>query len=157
LGISDEIEYIPDTHIAAKNRFIFSNGKLNSFSKQNKSIWLLFQIVFLFLDPNVTLGKRDDKLASYFLYNELKGIPRASNIKDESIHDFMSRRFGSDFTEKIVDPYFNSICYGDIKELSSFSLLKGLYSAESKYGSITKGYMRGRKECKILNSRIRFT
>lgn len=138
LGISDEIEYIPDTHIAAKNRFVFSNGKLNSFN------------------PNVTLGKKDDTLASYFLYNELKGIPRASNIKDESIYDFMSRRFGSDFTEKIVDPYFNSICYGDIKELSSYSLLKGLYSAESKYGSITKGYMRGRKESRI-RMKERFT
>ena len=103
-----------------------------------------------FLDPNITFGNKDETpLASYYLYNELKGIPRASNVKDESIYDFMTRRFGSDFAEKIVDPYFNSICYGDIKQLSSFSLLKGLYTAESKHGSITKGFMRGRKECKI--------
>ena len=90
------------------------------------------------------------------MYNELNGIKREPDVKDESIYSFMSRRFGNEFAEKIVDPYFKNICSGDIKELSALSLLKGLYKAEQKYGSIIKGYMRGSRECKLVAFQLQY-
>ncbi len=84
------------------------------------------------------------------MYKELKGTPRESGINDESIYSFISRRFGNEFADKIIDPFFKNICSGDIKELSAFSLLKSLYMAETKHGSIIKGFMKGRPESNMF-------
>jgi hypothetical protein len=33
LGLKEEIEYVPDTHVASKNRHVYLNGRLNLLSK----------------------------------------------------------------------------------------------------------------------------
>lgn len=65
---------------------------------------------------------------------------RSTDVKDESIYDFISRRTGgTEIADKILDPVIKGICGGNIKELSAQALLPGLFEAEIKYGGILKG------------------
>ena len=96
------------------------------------------------------------------IFKEYRTPARSSDIKDESIYDFITRRVNSTIAENVVDPvikvnkkdrlsflkniYYKiikGICGGDIKNLSAASLLSNIYDAELKSGSIVRNMFMG--------------
>lgn len=61
-------------------------------------------------------------------------------VQDESVWDFVSRRFSSEVAEYFFDPLFKGIFAGDIRKLSIRSCMPLLKEWEERYGSVTKGF-----------------
>lgn len=133
LGIEQNIDLIPKSHPASKNRYLFANNKLTSISTPP---WKKNELV-----PN--------RLISY-LWNEFRAPRRSADVKDESIWDFIARRFGPDIADNFVDPLLKGICGGDVKKLSAASLLKVFYDAELTHGSVVKKMMSRKKDAATL-------
>lgn len=60
-------------------------------------------------------------------------------LGDESVWEFGLRRFGRQFTERILQPILVGIFAGDIRNLSVKMAMPRLKAFEAKYGSISKG------------------
>lgn len=71
--------------------------------------------------------------------------PCKKDGKEESIHDFATRRFGRQFADKVIDPMTAGIFMGDSKALSINSAFPRLPEMEQKYGSITRGIIAARR------------
>ncbi len=74
-----------------------------------------------------------------------------SKIADETVWEFVLRRFNYDVARLFFDPLVIGIFGGDIRKISvraCFPVLKGW---EEKYGSITKGFFQHLKEKKNLS------
>lgn len=69
---------------------------------------------------------------------------------DESIYDFINRRFGRKIAEDLIDPLVTGIYAGDIKKLSIRSCFPFWYQWEKKYGSVVHG-------CYAANNRTKST
>jgi oxygen-dependent protoporphyrinogen oxidase len=65
---------------------------------------------------------------------------------DESIYDFVSRRFTQKVAERLADPMTAGIYAGDIRQLSMRSCFPQLFQWEQQYGSVTGGMFRTRKD-----------
>lgn len=66
--------------------------------------------------------------------------------EDESIHSFVSRRFGDQIAEYIFDPMISGIYAGDIKQLSIKACIPWLYNLERKHGCVWKGMLAERNQ-----------
>lgn len=65
---------------------------------------------------------------------------RTRCIDDESIHEFIARRFGGGIGEELVSGMVHGIYAGDYKKLSvRSSLFKSVWEMERKYGGVLKG------------------
>ena len=73
------------------------------------------------------------------IWKEVFAPKRDSDVTDESIYSFISRRLGPEIAENLMDPVFKGISGGDIKQLSARSLLAKIYDFEGQSGSIVKG------------------
>lgn len=126
LNQCDKVKPILPSHPAAKNRFIYTLGKLHALPTSIKSI---FEV-----QPPFT------KSLSNILFHEWKAT--AKYVEDDSIYNFVKRRFGSEIAEYAVSPLICGICGGDSKKISVNFLLSDMFEKEQKYGSITKAYLR---------------
>ena len=78
-------------------------------------------------------------------------IPRAgldlvkggSGQEDESIQDFVTRRFGKGFSDDLISAMVHGIYAGDVSKLSVRSTFGMLYHMEKDYGSIVLGMLMG--------------
>lgn len=78
-------------------------------------------------------------------------IPRAgldlvkggSGQEDESIQDFVTRRFGKGFSDDLISAMVHGIYAGDVSKLSVRSTFGMLYHMEKDYGSIVLGMLLG--------------
>lgn len=64
---------------------------------------------------------------------------------DESVYSFISRRFGKEIAERLVEHALQGIWAGDIRQLSARVALKKLVEMEEEYGSVIKGFLSERK------------
>ena len=71
-------------------------------------------------------------------------IPRAPNMRDESIAGFVRRRFGNEAVTYIAEPLLAGIHAGDVERLSMRALFPRLVDAEMKAGSVVKAFRRER-------------
>jgi protoporphyrinogen/coproporphyrinogen III oxidase len=62
------------------------------------------------------------------------------NVPDESVWDFVCRRFNPYVAERLFDPLVLGIYAGDIRTLSAKACFPVLKSWEETYGSLTKGF-----------------
>lgn len=69
-----------------------------------------------------------------------------SEQEDESIYQFISRRFSPAIAEKLMDPLVSGIFAGDIRKLSLKSCFPFLHQWEQSYGSVLKGALASRRE-----------
>jgi oxygen-dependent protoporphyrinogen oxidase len=67
---------------------------------------------------------------------------------DESIWDFVTRRFNQKTAELLFDPLVTGIYAGDLKKLSIASCFPNLKKWEEEQGSVTRGYLSSRKKNK---------
>jgi len=62
-------------------------------------------------------------------------------VEDDSIHEFVTRRFGKDIAKYVIDPMIRGICAGDSRRISAKFLMKTLFEFEQKYGSVALGFI----------------
>ncbi|RGB30123.1 hypothetical protein C1646_656478 [Rhizophagus diaphanus] len=73
-------------------------------------------------------------------------IKPARNYHDETIHEFISRRFSKSISDILISALIHGIYAGDINKLSIRSTFTRLYNLEQKYGSVIKGLLMSNKE-----------
>ena len=71
--------------------------------------------------------------------------PRKSGGVEETVHEFVSRRFGKEFAEKVIDPMAAGLFMGDARNLSIESTFPKLAEMERKLGSITRGVLQAKR------------
>ncbi|KAJ3410455.1 hypothetical protein HDV05_003717 [Chytridiales sp. JEL 0842] len=125
LGLQDKVLAVPKSSPAAKNRFIYYNDQLNKMPSSLKG--LLLQA------PPVMKGVLPAILREPFV--------KPTKANDESIHQFISRRFSKAVAENIVSAIIHGIYAGNIKELSVRSTLGFLWDHERRHGSVTRGLL----------------
>ncbi|XP_049838216.1 protoporphyrinogen oxidase [Schistocerca gregaria] len=125
LGLSNKVLPIPSTHPAARNRMVYVDKKLHLLPSNLTSILL----------PKPPFTKP-------IISALLKDISTAKKeVSDESIYDFVERRLGKELAEFAISPLICGVCAGDAKKISAKFLMKSLFEAEQKHGSIFKGMM----------------
>uniref|UniRef100_T1IT59 Protoporphyrinogen oxidase n=1 Tax=Strigamia maritima TaxID=126957 RepID=T1IT59_STRMM len=63
-------------------------------------------------------------------------------VEDESMYSFAHRRFGQEVADYVIDPLCRGVVAGDAREISVKTILKPLFDAEQKHGSIVKGMIK---------------
>ncbi len=71
--------------------------------------------------------------------------PNFANASDESVANFVRRKFGSELLEKLVGPFVSGIYAGNPEKLGLRSAFPQLYDAENSRGSVVRGLLRGKK------------
>jgi oxygen-dependent protoporphyrinogen oxidase len=75
-------------------------------------------------------------------------VPPRQDGKDESVAEFVTRRLGREFAERLADPLVAGIYAGDPTQLSVRHALPRLAQLETKYGSLIKGQFAAAREHK---------
>jgi oxygen-dependent protoporphyrinogen oxidase len=78
---------------------------------------------------------------------------RTRSIDDESIHEFISRRFGDGIGEELISGMVHGIYAGDYKTLSvRSSLFKSVWELERKYGGVLNGLRASQKKQDLIDT-----
>ena len=70
--------------------------------------------------------------------------PAERGLSDDSLYEFVSRRFGADVAQFAVDPLVRGICAGDARQISVRFLMESLFEHEQRHGSVLRGMWRER-------------
>jgi len=121
---------------SAKKRYILIDGKL----KEVPSNPLKF-----FLSSLLSFSGKIRMISEYL-------IPPLKEEKDESVEEFVSRRVGREFYEKLIDAMSTGIYAGDPSRMSMKSCFPKVYFLEKKYGGLIKGLLALKKERKNVKA-----
>jgi oxygen-dependent protoporphyrinogen oxidase len=72
-------------------------------------------------------------------------IPPRKDAGDETLAQFVNRRLGSECLDKIAEPLMSGIYNADADEQSLLATFPRFRELESKYGSVTKGMLAGKR------------
>ncbi|XP_012216412.1 protoporphyrinogen oxidase isoform X2 [Linepithema humile] len=125
LQLNDKLIRITSSHPASRNRLIYTDEALHLLPTSLKGI---FKTTSLLDRPLINCVWTDLRAPKVFK-------------EDESIYSFIQRRFGQDIADKLISPMICGICAGDARKISVNFLLKSLFEAEQKHGSIIKGIL----------------
>jgi oxygen-dependent protoporphyrinogen oxidase len=120
LGIQDELI---EANPTAKKRYVCLNGNLMPVPA-NPQEFLKSELL--------------TKDAKWTLLEEFV-LPPVS--REESVEDFISRRFGREVLKGLVQPYLNGVFAGDVKKLSANAVFPKLKELESKHKSVGLGLL----------------
>tara|TARA_S200000501_G_scaffold372949_1_gene419077 strand:+ start:1379 stop:2695 length:1317 start_codon:yes stop_codon:yes gene_type:complete len=134
LNLEDECLY---ANILSKNRFIVKNKKI-------------IPIPLSFKDFIKT--KLFSTRAKLRLFKE--PFIKSKSLNNESLNDFILRRFGKEILDYAVNPFVKGIYAGDPKRLSAKSSFPKLIRIEKEYGSILNGMIKMKKNEKKSSARI---
>jgi oxygen-dependent protoporphyrinogen oxidase len=84
-------------------------------------------------------------------------IPKRNEDTDESLGGFLRRRFGDPLVNNIVEPLLSGIYAGDADQLSLKATFPQFMEMESRYRSLIRGVMAGRKVAATQASTIKAT
>lgn len=110
-----------------KKRYIYRNGQLMPVPSTLKE----------FIKTNIL--SREGKM---MLLEEL--FIKKEN-KEETVQDFIERRFGREILKNFIQPYLNGIYAGDVQKLSANAIFPKLKELETKYRSIICGMFLSQK------------
>lgn len=79
-------------------------------------------------------------------------VPPGQGDRDESLADFVLRRFGREVLERVAEPLIGGIYAGNPDCLSAAATVPRLCQLESRYGSIIKGLLIRARQNKKLTS-----
>ena len=68
--------------------------------------------------------------------------------KDESLAEFVERRFGKEVLDYAINPFVAGVYAGDPESLSVRHAFPKLHALEQRYGSVLKGQIQSRKEAR---------
>lgn len=77
---------------------------------------------------------------------ELWKEPRDASVQDESIGDFISRRFSKEIVDRLLSAVIHGIYAGDVWQLSAKSLFPTLWRDEGEHNSVIHGMVKSRNE-----------
>ena len=119
LGIRQQVVQAP----AGAPRYVLVNGKLQKVP----------------MSPPAFLGSGLVGLGTKFaLLRDVLGTSRPPE-KDESIADFVRRKFSAQMLDRLVGPFVSGVYAGDPEKLSLRSSFPTLYEAEKSKGSVIRG------------------
>jgi oxygen-dependent protoporphyrinogen oxidase len=125
LKLSDQVVRVNGDSPAAKNRYVYFEGKLHNIPS----------------NPVQMLQSTSPVLSGLF-QSILKEPFRPKGIyDDESIGSFVDRRLGHHITENLVSAIIHGVYAGDVYQLSAKSTLSTLWNAEQRGGSIVTGML----------------
>lgn len=127
LELQNKIIFIPKTHPAALNRMVYAEGSLHLLPSDLSGLFF-----------------KRAPFSKPLIAHLLKDITTPGKLNpagDESVYDFVERRFGSEIADYLISPLLCGICAGNAKEISVKFLMKSLFEYEQKHGSITKGVL----------------
>lgn len=76
----------------------------------------------------------------------LEGLRSRNKSKaEETIHAFVTRRFGREFADKVIDPLAAGLFMGDAQKLSINGAFARLVDMENTHGSITRAILKAKK------------
>ncbi|KAF8930960.1 hypothetical protein BGZ47_000296 [Haplosporangium gracile] len=125
LGLDSKIKPVSKTSPAAKNRYIYSHKTLHK------------------LPSSIMGALTHPLLAAKIPRAGLDLVKGGSGQEDESIQDFVTRRFGKGFSDDLISAMVHGIYAGDVSKLSIRSTFGMLYHMEKDYGSIVLGMLMG--------------
>lgn len=126
LGLQDEVIW---SEAKPHHRYLWYDGELHRFPT-NPISFLLSPITKGFIRALLTEWKRPIKMG------------------DETVWEFVVRRFNYDVARLFFDPMVVGIFGGDIRKISIRACFPNLKMWEEKYGSVTKGFFERMKERK---------
>ncbi len=85
--------------------------------------------------PYLSLRGRGRMMAEF-------AVPRRLETSDESIAEFSCRRFGREFTDKVIDPLVGGLFAARPEDLEMAAVFPGLVEMERRYGSVTFGVLK---------------
>ena len=68
--------------------------------------------------------------------------------ENTSVYEFIKKRFGEDFHNKLIEPFITGIYAGNTKKMSAKHTLKMLWRLEQDHGSIIKGIFKSKRDQK---------
>ena len=71
-------------------------------------------------------------------------VSRRSSVDDESVERFMTRHFGEEVTERVIDAVLSGVWATDISRLSIRSSLPKIWLAGTEHGSVIRGLFKQR-------------
>jgi protoporphyrinogen/coproporphyrinogen III oxidase len=66
-------------------------------------------------------------------------------LDEESVADFVTRKFGAEVLDNLVDPFISTIFFGDSHKMGMESAFPALVQWERNHGSLVRGAIRARK------------
>lgn len=125
LGLDHDILPIPASHAAARNRLLAVNNELCPLPS---SLTGLFKTIPPFTKPII-----------YGLIHDLRHSYAGKPLDDDTIYNFIERRFGTEIAKYLMSSMICGICAGDAKEISVKFMLKELFEFEQKHFSVGWG------------------
>jgi protoporphyrinogen/coproporphyrinogen III oxidase len=132
LGISDMVIPVHRSHVAAKNRMVYAKNQLCMLPNGPSGI---FKTIPPFSKPLFFAGIKD-------IFTGKSKTP----LRDESLYDFVERRFGREIADFAISPVVCGICAGDAKEISVKFLFKEIFEKEQQFGGVIKGIIKSRRQ-----------
>ncbi|MCK5166159.1 MAG: protoporphyrinogen oxidase, partial [Rhodospirillaceae bacterium] len=117
LGLDGEVRNLSED---VKNRYLIKNGKLKPIS--------IHPMGFM-LSNYLSLPARA-RIAMEML------IPHRAGGPEETVAEYSNRRFGREFTDRVIEPLVGGIYSGIASELSMASVFPALTKMEREYGSL---------------------
>jgi oxygen-dependent protoporphyrinogen oxidase len=137
---------VPKTDPSAQHRYIYYDGKINTLPSSLGSMILKKPPVFKSV---ILAGALEPFKSSRF---DKHSVPK-DGIEDESMYDFMKRRFNEHTAINLMGAMAHGVYAGDVKQLSIRSTFRMLYEAEKNYGSVLMGMMRGAANTATMRER----
>ncbi len=123
-----------------RKRYLIKNGRLNGIAKHP----------FGFLTSSyLSLPSRLRLLTEIFR--------SAGPDNEETVAEFCTRRFGREFSARIIDPLIGGLFAARATELSLSAVFPKLQSFEKQYGSVTMGAIRRRMEGNKMPARLLYS
>ena len=72
-------------------------------------------------------------------------VPPGPRTGDESLADFLRRRFGSQAFERVLEPLMSGIYAGDAEQMSLRATFPRFFELEQQHGSVVRGMMEAKK------------
>jgi len=126
VGLSGELGLDParcELGDDVRYRYLAGNGSLNAISTHPLGF-----LLSNYLSPAARLRLMAEVV-----------VPRLGSSKEETIAEFWSRRFGREFTDKVIDPLVAGLYAGKASSLSMNTVFPSLIEMERQYGSVIRG------------------
>lgn len=128
IGLTDNILPIRYNHVAAKNRLLAIDDKLCLLPS---SLSAAFKTIPPFSKPLISA-----------LFHDAMHPYKGQQIHDDTMYNFVQRRFGDEIAKYLISSMLCGICAGDAKEISVKFLLKDFFEMEQTHSSIVNGVYR---------------
>ena len=77
--------------------------------------------------------------------------------QEESVAEFVERKFGKDVAENLVDPIVSTVFFGDARKMGMEGAFPALVGWERKHGSVARGALRARNSKSARSSSLKVT